>query len=273
MQMTNRYITTLITLIVIQVMLIDYTAAYAGSSSTGQVPVPEVSALILAPSGLAAVIALNRRRRNYDRIHESIGFGHQLTKRTVDVLFSFSLLLIAAPLFGLIALLVRLDSVGPIIFRRMVVGKDGKRFAMLKFRTMVPDAEYILAQSEELKKLYYPNCKIENDPRVTRIGRFLRKTSLDELPQVVNVLRGEMTFVGPRPIADDEVDLYGPSVERFKTVTPGITGLWQTSGRSETSYQRRVELDMFYIENRSLFLDIRILLGTVTAVLLKKGAF
>ena len=143
---------------------------------------------------------------------------------------------------------------------------------MYKFRFMVEDAEDILQRDEYLKRLYYVNCKIEQDPRITRLGKFLRKSSLDEIPQLVNVVLGNMTFVGPRPIADDEVDIYGPNVELFKKVTPGITGLWQTRGRSETSYARRVDMDMDYIEHRSIALDLWILMTTVPAVLRKRGA-
>ena len=235
--------------------------------------VPEAGAVVLGSSGLAALVAFERYRRRRARLLESISFGYYLAKRTVDMFMAVSALLVSAPLFAVIALLVRLDSRGPVVFKRMVVGRNGREFAMLKFRTMVDGAEDILAQDEELQKRYYTNCKLKNDPRVTKLGGFLRKTSLDELPQLINILTGDMTFVGPRPIADDEVELYGPMVERFKTVTPGITGLWQTSGRSETSYERRVALDMKYIDNRTFWLDVRIALSTLPAVLLKKGAY
>ena len=161
---------------------------------------------------------------------------------------------------------------GPILFRRRVLGKNGKSFDMLKFRSMVEGAEDILEHDEALKREYYRNCKLEQDPRVTRLGRLLRKTSLDELPQLINVFLGDMTFVGPRPIHADEVEIYGPNVERFKTVTPGVTGLWQTRGRSNTSYEERVRMDMLYIEQRSVLLDLWILAYTIPAVLLKRGA-
>lgn len=236
--------------------------------------IPEAATVVLGPSGLALLVALERHRRRYERIREGISLGYYMAKRAVDMILSSFALLVTAPLFALIALLVRIDSRGPVIFRRMVVGKDGKVFGMLKFRTMVVDAERILQESDELKEQYYANnCKLKDDPRVTRLGRFLRKTSLDELPQFINILNGDMTFVGPRPIAEDEVHMYGPEVERFKTVTPGITGLWQTRGRSEISYGKRVEMDMLYIKHRSLKFDIWIVLCTLPAVLLKRGAF
>ncbi len=137
---------------------------------------------------------------------------------------------------------------------------------------MIDGAEGMLQQDEQLKKLYYVNCKLNRDPRITKLGAFLRKSSFDELPQLVNVILGNMTFVGPRPIAEDEIDIYGPCVERFKTVTPGITGLWQTSGRCDTSYEKRVKMDMDYIEQRSILVDMGILLSTLPAVVRKRGA-
>lgn len=235
--------------------------------------VPEASALVLAPMGIAAVVAAERRRRQYSGIRESVGALYYLVKRIVDVTVALTILTVSFPLFLAIAVLVRLDSAGPIMFRRRVVGRYGKQFNMYKFRSMVEGAEQILEQDEELKKQYYVNAKLQSDPRVTRLGRFLRKTSLDELPQLINVLFGNMTFVGPRPIAPDEIELYGPEFERFKTVTPGITGLWQTCGRSETSYEKRVQMDMLYIEQRSILLDAWIMVSTIPAVLLKRGAY
>lgn len=241
---------------------------------TTQTTIPEAATMVLGPSGLALLVALERHRRRYQRIREGISLGYYMAKRAVDMILSSFALLVTAPLFALIALLVRIDSRGLIIFRRMVVGKNGEVFGMLKFRTMVVDAERILEENDDLKERYYANnCKLKDDPRVTRLGRFLRKTSLDELPQFVNILNGDMTFVGPRPIAEDEVHMYGPEVARFKTVTPGITGLWQTRGRSEISYDKRVEMDMLYIKQRSLMFDIWIVLCTLPAVLLKRGAF
>ncbi len=236
--------------------------------------IPEATAMVLGPSGLAMIVALEKHRRRYQRLRDGMSLGYYMAKRTVDMMLAFAALLFFAPLFVLIMLLVRLDSAGPIFFKRMAVGKSGKTFGMLKFRTMIVDAEQILQADGALREEYYTNgCKLKDDPRVTRLGKFLRKTSLDELPQFINVLSGDMTFVGPRPIAEDELDMYGPAVEQFKTVTPGITGLWQTQGRSEVSYDKRVQLDMLYIEQRSLALDIWVLLCTLPAVLLKRGAF
>jgi len=259
-----------LTILVPVVLILGTGLAWADSN---QVPaVPEVSAAVLAPLGVGAVIAVERRRRRVAAITRGVGTAYLVVKRSIDVCLSACLLLATAPVFALLALLVRLSGPGPILFRRRVIGRNGDSFDMLKFRSMVAGAEQILEQDEELKKVYYVNCKLHSDPRVTGIGRLLRQTSLDELPQLINVFLGHMTFVGPRPIHPDEVVIYGPCVEKFKTVTPGITGLWQTRGRSNTSYEERVRMDMQYIEQRSILLDLWILAYTVPAVLLKRGA-
>ncbi len=247
-------------------------AGSVSAAQLGKYPVPEASACVLAPVGIAAVIALEKRRRRIAKICEGVGLAYFFVKRLVDISLAFGILLLSSPLFLLIAVMVRFGSPGPVFFRRRVIGKNGKSFDMYKFRSMVDGAEKILEQSEDLKSEYYINCKLKEDPRITGLGKFLRKTSLDELPQLLNVLIGNMTFVGPRPIHHDEVEIYGPNVEQFKTVTPGITGLWQTCGRSETSYEERVRMDMQYIEQRSIMLDLWIIISTVPAVLLKRGA-
>lgn len=234
--------------------------------------VPETSACILAPMGIAAVIAVEKRRRRLAKIRSGAGVAYFVVKRTIDIGLASAILLLSSALFAIIAILVRLDSSGPIFFRRRVIGKGGNSFDMFKFRSMVDGAEQILDRDDDLKSEYYINCKLKQDPRITNIGKFLRKTSLDELPQLLNVLLGNMTFVGPRPIHNDEVEKYGPQVEQFKTVTPGITGIWQTCGRSETSYEERVRMDMQYIDQRSIMLDLWIIISTVPAVLLKRGA-
>lgn len=253
-------------------LFVCLSAGMAWASPDGPSAVPEASALVLAPVGIGAVIAMERRRRRMARLRRGVGAAYYVVKRSIDISLAFAVLLVSFPLFALIALLVRLDSPGPVLFRRRVIGRDGGSFDMFKFRSMVEGAEDILEQDESLKKAYYVNAKLKSDPRITRLGRFLRKTSLDELPQLFNILFGTMTFVGPRPIHADEVEIYGPDVETFKTVTPGVTGLWQTCGRSETSYEERVRMDMLYIEKRSILLDVWIILSTVPAVLLRRGA-
>lgn len=246
-------------------------AAYAQTTDEANV-VPDASALVLAPMGIAAIVAAERRRRRLAKIKRGVGAAYFFVKRITDIALASAILLALVPLCALIALLVRIDSSGPIVYRRRVVGKHGHEFDMFKFRSMVHDAEKVLAEDEDLAKEYYVNCKLKSDPRVTKIGSFLRKTSLDEIPQLINVILGQMTFVGPRPIANDEIDIYGPAFEQFKTVKPGITGLWQTNGRSETSYAKRVQMDMAYIQERSTFMDVRILINTVIVVLTKQGA-
>ena len=182
-------------------------------------------------------------------------------------------LIILSPLLLLIALLVRLDSPGPIIHRRRVLGFGGRQFDGLKFRTMHVNGDEILAAHPEALAEMRNNHKCENDPRVTRVGRFLRKSSLDELPQLFNVLLRQMSLVGPRMISPPELQEYGKWGMNLVTVAPGITGLWQISGRSDVSYQERVQLDMGYIRNYTIWLDLQILLRTIPVVLRRKGAY
>lgn len=246
-------------------------AATTGSADQ-MYSMPGAPASVLASLGFAALVAAERRRRRLVRIRQGADAFYFLVKRAIDILLAAGLLLAFSPLIAVIALLVRLDSPGPVFFRRRVIGKDGRSFDMFKFRSMVTDADEILERDETLREEYSRNFKLSEDPRVTRLGVVLRKTSLDELPQLANVLLGTMTFVGPRPIHADEVVLYGPRVEQFKIVKPGITGLWQTSGRSETSYELRVRMDMQYIEQRCIAMDLSIILRTIPAVLTRRGA-
>jgi len=178
-----------------------------------------------------------------------------------------------SPLLAFLAVLIRRDSCGPVIYRRRVVGLHGKEFGAFKFRTMIPDADACLANDPELKKEWDETGKIQNDPRITQVGRVLRRFSLDELPQLFNVLRGEMSLVGPRMITPPELRHFGPWQHNLLTVKPGMTGLWQVSGRSDVSYDERVRLDMYYIRNYTIWLDFKLLVNTVTAVLAGKGAY
>jgi len=197
-------------------------------------------------------------------------------KRIADLLGSFVLLIVLAPLFATIAFLIRLSSPGPVLFGQKRLGKGGKLFTVYKFRTMLPNAEAILKDKPELYRLYVANnYKLPNgqDPRITKIGRVLRTTSLDELPQLLNVLKGDMSLVGPRPVVPDEVENYGDYASLFLSAKPGMTGHWQVNGRSEVAeYSKRVELDLEYIRDRSLAKDFEILLRTVPSVLRRKGA-
>jgi exopolysaccharide biosynthesis polyprenyl glycosylphosphotransferase len=182
-------------------------------------------------------------------------------------------LLVLAPLLLVLAALVRLESDGPALFRQTRVGRDGRTFTMLKLRTMCADAERRRAALVPLADDETLLFKLREDPRITRIGRFLRRYSLDELPQLVNVVRGEMALVGPRPPLPDEVDRYDDDTRRRLAVTPGLTGLWQVSGRSDLSWEESVRLDLRYVENWSLGLDATILARTVRAVLGHRGAY
>jgi lipopolysaccharide/colanic/teichoic acid biosynthesis glycosyltransferase len=195
-----------------------------------------------------------------------------MAKRIMDVF----LVLVASPfwlpLVGLIALVIRWTSPGaPVIFKQLRTGKGGQRFSMYKFRSMVPNAEELKAKYAHLNELQWPDFKITNDPRITPIGRFLRKTSLDELPQLFNILRGEMSLVGPRPTSFGSETYKLWHTERLD-VAPGLTGLWQIIGRAQLEFDDRLRLDIAYIERRSLWLDISILIYTVIAVFKQRGA-
>ncbi|MCX7367708.1 MAG: sugar transferase [Alphaproteobacteria bacterium] len=199
-----------------------------------------------------------------------------IAKRALDIIGAGVGLVLLAPFFLIVALMVRADG-GPAFFAHQRVGRGGKLFGCLKFRSMVIDSqarlEALLASDPAARAEWEATRKLKNDPRITRIGRFLRSTSLDELPQLINVLRGEMSLVGPRPVQEAEIDrYYGASAAHYMAVRPGITGLWQVSGRSETSYESRVALDVSYVSRPSLLADISILLRTPVAVLSRRGA-
>lgn len=209
-------------------------------------------------------------------------FLYRTTKRALDVCLSLLGLLLLLPALLLIALLVRRDSPGPALHRREVLarqrldageGKPPLTFFALKFRTMVPDADSLLAKDPALRREYEKEFKLRRDPRVTRFGAFLRPFSLDEFPQLWNVLRGEMSLVGPRMISPPELARYGAHGGTLLSVKPGLTGLWQVSGRHLVTYEERVLLDVWYIEHRSLWLDLVILWRTVGCVFSRTGAF
>ena len=200
-------------------------------------------------------------------------------KNLFDFLFSILFLISSLPFFILISLLVKLSSRGPIFFLQERIGKNNIPFKCIKFRTMHPEAndilKNILMKNEKLKKEFEETHKIKNDPRITTIGKLLRKTSLDELPQFINVLRGEMSIIGPRPIVNKEKKKYGNNLRKVLSVKPGITGLWQVSGRNNLTYKRRVMLDLNYVENYNLLMDLRILIRTFGVILfpLDRGAY
>lgn len=193
-------------------------------------------------------------------------------KRVMDLTLVILSMPLWLPALAFIGLAIRLTSPGaPVIFKQLRTGKGGNRFSMYKFRTMVPNAEALKSQYMHLNELQWPDFKITNDPRITRIGKFLRKTSLDELPQLINVLRGEMSLVGPRPTSFGAETYQLWHTSRLD-VTPGITGLWQIFGRAQLEFDDRLRLDIAYIERASLWLDIQILLLTVVAAFQQRGA-
>ena len=202
---------------------------------------------------------------------------NRIIKRIFDLACSIFGILVLLPLFLVVALLIKAESKGPVVFSHGRVGKGGREFRCYKFRTMVADAQKVLqdllARDPQARAEWDRDFKLKNDPRITRIGSFLRRTSLDELPQLINVLKGEMSLVGPRPIVLEEVDRYGDKARYFFKVTPGITGLWQVSGRNDISYEERVLLDEYYAKNWSLWLDIEIIIRTFGAVFKKDGAY
>lgn len=203
--------------------------------------------------------------------------GAHITKRLVDIIVSATALTVGMPFLLLLAAWVKITSPGPLFFGHERIGRNERRFKAWKFRSMCVDADEVLqktlAENPEMREEWEATQKLQNDPRVSSSGRFLRKTSLDELPQLWNVLVGDMSLVGPRPIVTNEIEKYDDKFKTYLRVTPGITGYWQVSGRNLTSYERRVELDDYYVRNWSLWFDFYILGRTVKTVLFREGAF
>jgi len=206
------------------------------------------------------------------------GVGYRIAKRLVDIIGALCGIILLSPVFLITALMVATDSRGTIFHRRRVLhqqeyeGGDLLQFDAFKFRTMVVNADEVLKRDPKLLAEYQKDFKLAHDPRITRIGHILRKTSIDELPQLFNVLRGQMSLVGPRMITAPELAMYEENASKLLSVKPGITGLWQVSGRTNLSYKERVRLDMWYIDNRSVIMDLQILIRTVECVLRRRGA-
>lgn len=215
---------------------------------------------------IGSVPLVSMRKVRLDAIEATI-------KALSDYLIAIVALILNLPVLLIVALAIKLDSPGPIFHRRRVLGQGGKEFDALKFRTMYVNGNEILAKHPELKAELARNQKLKNDPRVTRVGNFLRKYSIDEIPQLFNVLAGQMSIVGPRMISPEEMEKYGKWRWNLLTVKPGITGLWQISGRSDVSYAERVRLDMYYIRNYTMWADLRIIWRTIPVVLGGKGAY
>ncbi|MFR2820026.1 sugar transferase [Clostridium sp.] len=196
-----------------------------------------------------------------------------IVKRTIDILGALIGLVLLSPIFLIVAIAIKLDSKGPIIFGHNRKGLHGKDIKVYKFRTMYENSQEIFNNfTKEQKEEFYKNFKLENDPRVTKIGDFLRRTSIDELPQLINILNGSMSIVGPRPIVQKEIDLYGDYANKLFSVVPGLTGYWQANGRSDTTYEERIKMDMYYIDNRGFWLDFKIIIKTFGSVLKGEGA-
>lgn len=199
--------------------------------------------------------------------------SYSLIKRCIDLIISIFGLLLTAPLFLFIAILIKIDSRGPVFFKQTRCGKDGKEFTLYKFRTMIVDAEKYKKRLKSKNEMQGPIFKIKNDPRVTRTGKWLRKFSLDELPQLINVLKGEMSLVGPRPLNREELRGNLAWKNLRLTVKPGITGPWQVNIRSLGTFEDMVNWDLYYVKNKSILLDVQILLKTPGVVLSGKGAY
>jgi lipopolysaccharide/colanic/teichoic acid biosynthesis glycosyltransferase len=193
-------------------------------------------------------------------------------KRFLDIVGSMALLIVAAPFFPLIALAIRLDSAGPIFFRPRVIGYKGREFLAYKFRSMQANAFETLLKDPSLLREYTENLKIADDPRITRVGRFLRRTSLDELPQLINVFRGEMSLVGPRFLSQIELAKFGEHRDRILSVRPGMAGLWVASGRQTLSFERRLALELQYVNDWSLWLDVKCFFKTILIAVRMVGA-
>ena len=213
-------------------------------------------------------VITNKKKQNIEKV----------IKRSIDILAGILGVIILIPLtIGIyIARKILKEDDGPIFYEQLRIGENGKHFRIYKYRTMVIGADEklkkYLEENEDARKEFEENYKLKNDPRITRLGKFLRKTSIDEAPQLINVLKGEMSLVGPRPIVDSEIPRFGDKIEIIHSVKPGITGYWAANGRSNTTYEQRVDMEAFYAENYSLKMDVKILMKTIEAVINKRGA-
>lgn len=200
---------------------------------------------------------------------------YRIVKRIFDIIVSGLSIIILSPIFLLIVVLIKLDSKGKAFYKHKRIGKNGEYIYLYKFRSMYSDSKERLEEllkDPEIRKEWEENYKLDNDPRITKIGNILRKTSLDELPQLLNIFNGDMSIVGPRPVIEDELEKYGSNKEKFLSVTPGLTGWWACNGRSCTSYEDRMKLELYYVDNRSIILDLKVIVKTFISVIKRDGA-
>ena len=198
---------------------------------------------------------------------------YKVIKRILDIVFSLIGMILLSPIFIIIAIFIKIDSKGPVFFVHGRIGYKGKPIGIYKFRTMVNNAEDLIKKfTPEQKDEFEKSFKLENDPRITKVGNFLRKTSLDELPQILNIFKGELSIIGPRPIIQIELDKYGENKDEFLSAKPGLTGYWAANGRSDTSYEERMKMELYYVDNMSFWLDTKIFFKTIFAVIKKEGA-
>lgn len=216
-----------------------------------------------------------KNETDYSEQIKKVGIYNKYIKRGIDIFLSLIGLIILSPIFCIIAIAIKLDSKGPVFYKHKRIGKNGKIIYLYKFRSMYTDSKErleMLLKNPEIRKEWEENFKLENDPRITKVGNLLRKTSLDELPQLLNILKGEMSIIGPRPVIDEELEKYGPNKNKFLSVTPGLTGWWACNGRSATTYEDRMKLELYYVDNVSWILDVKVFFKTIISVLNKRGA-
>jgi len=198
---------------------------------------------------------------------------YKVFKRGMDIILSSVGLIVLLPVFAIIGLAIKIESKGSVFFKHTRIGQNGKIIKIYKFRSMVQNAEDLIKKfTPEQMKEYKENYKLTDDPRITKIGKFLRKTSLDELPQLINIIKGELSIIGPRPVIQEELEKYGENAKKFLSVTPGLTGYWAANGRSDTTYEQRMEMELFYVDNLSLKLDIQVFFKTILSVIKREGA-
>jgi lipopolysaccharide/colanic/teichoic acid biosynthesis glycosyltransferase len=198
---------------------------------------------------------------------------YNILKRCIDIVSSSIAIIILLPIYLIIICTIKIDSKGPAMFGHTRIGLNGEKIKVYKFRSMVSNADEVFRNfTSEQKAEFEKNFKLEHDPRITRVGGFLRKTSLDELPQLFNIIKGNMSIVGPRPIVEKEIIKYGVYSDKLFSAKPGLTGFWQANGRSDTTYEERIKMDMYYVDNKSTLLDIKIIFKTIISVIKREGA-